>query len=144
MVASPVPGGSSVDADGEGGAGLVVGEVLGEAVPLGRGLLGRGLLGRGLGVAWEGLADGVGEVGVAEGLGARVGAGRSGGATAVGAREGVARSEDGSAAGTSGGGGCQGSAGSSTNGMMFSGLIGPPAKLTPTIAVYATPASPRA
>ncbi|MGC5021573.1 GTPase [Micromonospora sp. DT47] len=42
------------------------------------------------------------------------------------------------------GGGCQGGCVVSTKGRTVSGLTGPPAKLTPTIPVYASPTRPTA
>ncbi len=81
--------------------------------------------------------------GVAEGDADGVAAGRRGGERVTGAAEGSTAGV-GSATGSTAGGGCHCRVVGSTNGMIVSGRTGPPAKLTPTRAVYATPAIPRA
>ncbi|WP_212808296.1 hypothetical protein [Micromonospora endophytica] len=132
--------GSSGDGDGDaGGVGL-----------LGGGLLGGGALGLPVGEPLGGaVADGVVRAGLEEGLtdgeavrAAVEGTGARGGATRVG--DGSVVTDGDGVAGAAGkaGGGSQLSDGS-TNGMIVSGRTGPPAKLMPTIAVYATPSAPR-
>ncbi|WP_428963733.1 hypothetical protein [Micromonospora fluostatini] len=133
-----VVGSSDGDSVGAGlvGAGLLAGGLLAglrDGVPLGRLLAG--------GVVGDGPGAGLVEVAPAEGAVERLGVGCGGGATRVGDGEAVADGE-GLAAGAAEGG-CHCSSTGSTKGMIVSGRTGPPAKLTPTIAVYATPARPR-
>ncbi|MFI6822033.1 GTPase [Micromonospora sp. NPDC050187] len=125
---------------GTAGDGLVtggVGDVVRVGVSSGRPLFG---------LSGDGLGEGLVEVGVAEGVAegeADRGAVERRGGVVVGAEEDPTAGV-GSAAGSTAGGGCHRRVVGSTNGMMVSGRTGPPAKLTPTRAVYATPASPRA
>jgi hypothetical protein len=126
------------------GVGLLGGGVLGGGVLRGGVLrdgladgvrLGRALVGAvrdGLGV---GLADVVPVPGVEEGSTGRCGVTWVGGGAGEVERLGEGVGETGGASQVSAG---------STNGMIVSGRTGPPAKLMPTIMVYATPARPRA
>ncbi|MER7166591.1 GTPase [Micromonospora sp. NPDC000207] len=119
------------EAVGEAGDGVADGDpVRGgvrDGVPLGRPLVG--------GTVREGVGEGAADVALVEG--AAGGVVEEEGAT--GCRGGVTRVGDGEGEGVGladgVGGGFHSSSTGSTNGMIVSGRTGPPAKLTPTIAV---------